>query len=138
MSQPERIDLPETTMAERLAARRERAAAAPEPITKPTIPSASDSMADRLAVRRARHESTAAEGGEGEGEGEGSLGKQVAREPLFVGLGIRGHHHAGSHDPEAPPVQQQDSDPMNRPSRRPVGAREPEAPQPERSRRHRM
>lgn len=138
MSQPERNDLPETTMAERLEARRERAQAAPNHITQPNMPSVSDGMADRLNARRARHESTAAEGGEGEGEGEGSLGKQVAREPLFVGLGIRGHHHAGSHDPEAPPVQQQDSDPMNRPSRRPVGAREPAAPQPERSRRYRM
>lgn len=124
-------------MADRLAARRDRAAAASEPTTTPRPVSAvSDGMADRLAARRARQESAGTQGGEG--EGEGSLGKQVAREPLFVGLGIRGHHRAGSHDSEAPPVQQQDSDPMNRPPRRPVGAREPEAPQPERSRRHRM
>jgi hypothetical protein len=60
----------------------------------------------------------------------------VAREPLFVGLGIRGHHHAGSHDQEAPPVQ--DQDPMSRPSRRPIGSREPEAPKPGRARSHRM
>lgn len=135
MSQPDRNDLPETTMAERLAARRERTVAVPEPATKPsTIPAVSDGMADRLAARRARQESAEKQGGEG--EGEGSLGQQVAREPLFVGLGIRGHHRAGSHDHEAPPVQEQD--PMNRPSRRPVGAREPEAPQLERARRHRM
>lgn len=135
MSQPDRNELPETTMADRLAARRERAAATPEPATKPTaVPAASDGMADRLTARRARQENAEKQGGEG--EGEGSLGKQVAREPLFVGLGIRGHYHAGSHDPEAPSVQEQD--PMNRPPRRPVGAREPEAPQPERPRRHRM
>lgn len=137
MSEPEHNDLPATTMADRLAARRERAAAAPEPATSPsTVPSASDGMADRLMARRARQESAEKQGEVG--EGEGSLGKQVAREPLFVGLGIRGHHHAGAHDPEAPPVPQQESDPMNRPSRRPIGARESESPNPERSRRYRM
>lgn len=134
MSQPDRSDLPETAMADRLAARRERTATAPGPTTKPGTAPASDGMEDRLMARRARQENAEKHGGEG--EGDGSLGQQVAREPLFVGLGIRGHHHAGSRDHDAPPVQRaaQDNDPMDRPARRQVGTRLPDAPKPERSR----
>jgi len=133
MSQPDRIVLSEATMSDRLAARRERTAAERETLVKQdNLTTHAGDMADRLTARRARQEGK----GKQSGEGEGSLGQQVAREPLFVGLGIRGHHHAGVHDHEAPPVQAQD--PMSRPSRRPIGAREPEAPRSELSRRHRM
>ena len=84
-------------------------------------------MADRLLARRAKQ----AEGESQGGEGEGSIGQEIAREPLFVGLGVRGHH-AGQKDSEAPEVKPNDA-----PSScfEDLGAPDP---QPARSRRHRM
>jgi hypothetical protein len=64
---------------------------------KPDKPGA---MAERLRARR----SEKLGGGGQDGEGCGNLGQQIAREPLFVGLGIRGHHNAGQLDTEAPKV----------------------------------
>jgi hypothetical protein len=60
-------------------------------------------LAERLKARRAQKADT----GNKDGEGDGSIGQQIAREPLFVGLGIRGHHRAGEADSEAPPVQRE-------------------------------
>jgi len=121
------------SLGERLQARREEqdsvhskpseaaeAAHTPEPST----------MADRLMARRAQKAQTEGEG-KSQGEGEGSVGQEIAREPLFVGLGIRGHHHAGQKDSEAPPVK---------PTQAPRAFEDlgkPD-PQPERARRPRM
>jgi hypothetical protein len=67
----------------------------------PLEPDASGAMADRLKARRAKQ----CEGTSQGGEGEGGVGQEIAREPLYIGIGIRGHHHAGQKDPEAPPVK---------------------------------
>lgn len=122
------------SLGERLQARREKqdavhskpteaaeAAHTPEPST----------MADRLMARRAQKAQVDIQGESQGGEGEGSVGQEIAREPLFVGLGIRGHHHAGQKDPEAPPVK---------PTQAPCAFEDlgkPD-PQPERARRPRM
>lgn len=91
-------------------------------------PDSSNKLADRLMARRAKQAQGASDGG----EGEGNLGKEIAREPLFVGLGIRGHHRAGRKDSEAPPVKPADASARGFED---LGAPDP---QPTRSRRHRM
>ena len=89
-------------------------------------PSVADGVAARLLARRDRQAQTRTEGD----EGQGSLGDQIAREPLFVGLGLRGRHHAGKKDSDAPPVKRKEDG-----SYEDLGAPD-EAPA--RPRRHRM
>lgn len=124
-------------LAERLMARRaqqangHREASAPlpsPPASHMREHDPSDGMADRLLARRAKQGQGESQGG----DGEGNLGKEIAREPLFVGLGIRGHHHAGQKDSEAPSVKPADASASGFED---LGAPDP---QPTRSRRHRM
>jgi hypothetical protein len=89
----------------------------------PLEPDASGAMADRLKARRAKQSEGTSQGGEGEGSVE------IAREPLFVGLGIRGHHHAGQKDPEAPPMKPTQApracEDLGKPDPQPVRSRRP-------------
>jgi hypothetical protein len=91
----------------------------------PLEPDASGAMADRLKARRVKQSEGTSQGG----EGEGSVGKEIAREPLFVGLGIRGHHHAGQKDSEAPPMKPTQSpracEDLGKPDPQPVRSRRP-------------
>jgi hypothetical protein len=91
----------------------------------PLEPDASGAMADRLKARRAKQSEGTSQGG----EGEGSVGKEIVREPLFVGLGIRGHHHAGQKDPEAPPMKPTQAtracEELGKPDPQPVRSRRP-------------
>lgn len=92
----------------------------------PLEPDASGAMADRLKARRAKQSEGTSQGG---GEGEGSVGKEIAREPLYIGIGIRGHHHAGQKDHEAPPVKQTQApracEDLGKPDAQPVRSRRP-------------
>jgi len=83
-----------------------------------------DGLKERIASRRAQPQGDSGNGnaGSGEGEGEsGSIGKHIAREPLFVGLGFPSKH-GGALDGNAPPVKRERED---------LGAPDP---QPERAR----
>jgi hypothetical protein len=60
-------------------------------------------LAERLKARRAQK---AGDGNQG-GESDGNIGQHIAREPLFVGLGLRGRHRPGEHDADAPPVRRE-------------------------------
>jgi len=83
--------------------------------------SSQDGLHDRIADRRAK-KSQGDTGNAGAGEGEGgSIGKHIAREPLFVGLGFPSKH-GGALDGNAPPVKRERED---------LGAPDP---QPERAR----
>jgi hypothetical protein len=120
--------------AARLAARRNAKAANADATAEamPTVERAvkpiTEGMSDRLAARRAKAES---DGATQAGDGEGRQSQTVAREPLFVGLGIRGHHNAGQLDRDAPAASVA-RNPMDRP-REKLGAPDP---QPERTRKH--
>ena len=84
--------------------------------------SSEDGLRDRIADRRAKRQGDADNGSAGSGEGEGgSIGKHIAREPLFVGLGFPSKH-GGALDGNAPPVKRERED---------LGAPDP---QPERAR----
>ncbi len=84
--------------------------------------SSEDGLHDRIADRRAKRQGDADNGSAGSGEGEGgSIGKHIAREPLFVGLGFPSKH-GGALDGNAPPVKRERED---------LGAPDP---QPERAR----
>lgn len=97
------------------------------PMDRSTVMSSSsseDGLHDRIADRRAKRQGDADAGSAGSGEGEsegGSIGKHIAREPLFVGLGFPSKH-GGALDGNAPPVKRERED---------LGAPDP---QPERAR----
>lgn len=133
---------PEESVAlgDRLMARRERQAAgtgereeaqparSESPVAKPTSNALESdkpgALGDRLLARRERRAESARQGG----EGDGNLGQQIAREPLFVGLGIRGHHRAGQKDAEAPTVKQDATrgyEDLGAPDPQPVRSRRP-------------
>ncbi len=127
-------------LGDRLKARRERQAAgtgergetqvtrSESPVAKPTSnslePDMPGGLGDRLLARRERQADSTGR----TGEGDGNLGQQIAREPLFVGLGIRGHHRAGQKDSEAPPVKQDATrgyEDLGAPDPQPVRSRRP-------------
>jgi len=129
-------------LARRIAARRSTPASAAQPATHdvdapatkemtasivPLPASIQEGLKDRIADRRSK---PAGDGGNGEagGDGEGgSIGKHIAREPLFVGLGFPAKH-GGAMDPNAPRLQK---GPMDRAPRESLGEADP---QPERAR----
>ena len=123
----------ESTLAERLKARRAaqgndvRESSEARPVPQSIAPDTPGGVAERLQARRAKQAESASQGGKD--EGEGSIGQEIAREPLFVSLGMHNQHHAGQKDSEAPPVKSEAStrahedlgapDPQPAPSRRP-------------------
>lgn len=112
------------SLGERLRARREKQTSS-APAHGTDNPS---TMGDRLMARRAQKAQPEGEGKSQGGDGEGSVGQEIAREPLYVGIGIRGHH-AGQRDHEAPTVKSTQEpracEDLGKPDPQPVRSRRP-------------